>query len=181
MVCGVDLWDVERYASAGSLTICQPCVDAIKSALDGTKEPGEVAVRVPVASPPVHGEAPDEHAASAIARAFARTFDSDEDQLDDDLEDAGELGPALAESRSRFAPATHFGARVDAIRFRTSDRAEVRFRVLMSGNPVGSFQGSAARSDGKWRVTRDTVVRLLASDGVGSRRGTRTFRQTETP
>ena len=30
MVCGVDLWDVDRYVSAGAVVICQSCVDALK-------------------------------------------------------------------------------------------------------------------------------------------------------
>jgi hypothetical protein len=56
---------------------------------------------------------------------------------------------------------------VDGIRFRNPDLAEVRFQVLMNGNPMGSFQGSAARhDDGHWRVTRQTVARLLANYGI---------------
>ena len=102
----------------------------------------------------------------AIARAFVRTFDSDEDQLDDDLEDAVELGALLAQARGRGWLTASFAARVDGIRFRSPDRAEVRFQILMNGNPMGSFQGSAVRRDGHWRVTRETIARLLANYGI---------------
>ena len=166
MVCGVDLWDVDRYVSAGAVVICESCVDALKRAMDDADGTGEIEVRVPAPPPRVHGTAPDDEAAAAIARAFVRTLDSDEDQLDDDLEDAVELGAFLAQARSRAGPAATFAARVDGIRFRSPDRAEVRFQILMNGNPMGSFEGSAVRLDRHWRVTRETITRLLASYGI---------------
>jgi hypothetical protein len=166
MVCGIDLWDVERYASAGAVVICQSCVDVVKRAVDDAGATGEIEVRLPAPPPRVHGAAPDDEAAAEIAVAFTRTFDSDEDQLEDELEDAAELGALLAQARGRVGPAARFAARVDGIRFRSSDRAEVRFQILMNGNPMGSFQGSAARRDGHWRVTRETIARLLANYGV---------------
>jgi hypothetical protein len=165
-VCGVDLWDVERYVSAGPVAICESCVDVLKRAVDDAGGTGEIEVRLPAPRPRVHGPAPDDDAAAAIAGAFIRTFDSDEDQLDDDLEDAVELGALLTQARGRAGPAARFAARVDGIRFRSSDLAEVRFQILMNANPVGSFQGSAARRDGHWRVTRETISRLLANYGV---------------
>ena len=166
MVCGVDLWDVDRYVSAGAVVICQSCVDALKRVMDDADGTGEIEVRLPAPPPRVHGAAPDDEAAAAIARAFVRTFDSDEDQLDDDLEDAAELGALLAQARGRAGPTASFAARVDGIRFRSPDRAEVRFQILMNGNPMGSFQGSAVRRDRHWRVTRETIARLLANYGV---------------
>jgi hypothetical protein len=166
MACGVDLWDVERYVSAGAVVICQSCVDALKSAADEGEGIGEIEVQLEVPPPRVHGSPPDDEAVAAIARAFVRTFDSDEDQLDDDLEDAAELGALLAEARGRAGSAARFAARVDGIRFLSPDQAEVRFQILMNGNPMGSFQGSAARRDGHWRVTRQTISRLLATYGI---------------
>jgi hypothetical protein len=166
MVCGIDLWDVERYVSAGAVVICQSCVEVLKRAMDDTSATGEIEVRLPAPPPRVHGTAPDDEAAADIARAFVRTFDSDEDQLDGELEDAAELGALLAQARGRAGPAARFAARVDGIRFRSSDLAEVRFQILMNGNPMGNFQGSAARRGGHWRVTRETIARLLANYGV---------------
>jgi len=110
----------------------------------------------------VHGPAPDNEAAAAIARAFTRTHNSDQDQLDD----ASELGALLAQARGRAGPGATFAGRVDGIRFRSPDLAEVRFQILMNGNPMGNFQGSAARRDGHWRVTRETIARLLATYGI---------------
>jgi hypothetical protein len=166
MACGVDLWDVERYMSAGAVVICQSCVDALKRAADDADGIGEIEVQLPLPPPRVHGSAPDHEAVAAIAGAFVRTFDSDEDQLDDDLEDAAELGELLAEARGRAGPAARFAARVDGIRFLGPDQAEVRYQILMNGSPMGSFQGSAARREGHWRVTRQTISRLLATYGI---------------
>jgi hypothetical protein len=166
IACGVDRWDVERYVSAGAVMICQSCVDALKRTADDAEGIGEIEVQLPLPPPRVHGSAPDHEAVAAIARAFVRTFDSDEDQLDDDLEDAAELGALLAEARSRAGSTARFAARVDGIHFLRPDQAEVRFQILMNGSPMGSFQGSAARRDGHWRVTRQTISRLLAAYGI---------------
>jgi hypothetical protein len=167
MACGVDLWDVERYLSAGSVVICESCVELLNRAVNDTNASGEIEVRIPVPAPRVHGPVPGDDAVPAITKAFVRTFDSNEDRLDDDLEDATELGALLAQARTRGGPAARFSARVDGIRFRTDDVAEVRYQILMNGNPMGSFQGSAARhDDGHWRVTRQTVARLLGNYGV---------------
>jgi hypothetical protein len=179
MVCGVDLWDVERFASAGSLTVCDSCVDAMKAGLDSADESGEVAVAIPMLPPAVHGDAPDADAAMAIANAFILTFDSNEERLDDFLEDATELGALLAQGRVRFGPTSRFGARVDAVRFRRAGHAEVRFRILMNGNPVGTFQGSASKRDGKWRVTRETVESLLRGYGISVGTATRTYHRQD--
>jgi hypothetical protein len=166
IACGVDRWDVERYVSAGAVMICQSCVDALKRTADDAEGIGEIEVQLPLPPPRVHGSAPDHEAVAAIVRAFVRTFDSDENQLDDDLEDAAELGALLAEARSRAGSTARFAARVDGIHFLRPDQAEVRFQILMNGSPMGSFQGSAARRDGHWRVTRQTISRLLAAYGI---------------
>src|SRR5262245_16197546 len=92
MACGVDLWDVYRYVSAGSVVICQSCVDALKRAADDAPGAGEIAVEVPAPLPRVQGTPPDDEAAAAITRAFTRTFASDVEDLDNDLEDATEVG-----------------------------------------------------------------------------------------
>ncbi len=63
MVCGVDLWDVERYVSAGAVVICQSCIDVLKRAIDDTDETGEIEVRLPVPPPRVHGPVPDDDSA----------------------------------------------------------------------------------------------------------------------
>jgi hypothetical protein len=168
MVRGTDLWDVDRYVSAGSVVICQPCVDALKRATDEAESRGEVEVEV-VRPARVYGPVPDDEAAVAVALAFSRTFGSQYEDLDDYVEDAAELGGLLRDGAQRYGPGAHFSVRVDAVRFPSLDLAEVRFQILMNGNPVGAFQGTAAKREGRWRVTRPTVARLLGSIGVDIR------------
>ena len=164
MVCGVDLWDVERYVSAGSVQVCAACVDELKQALDRTDASGEIEV---VPAPKVHGSAPNDEAAAMVATAFTRTFGSRYDDLDDYLEDAEELGKLLRDGAGRYGPGVQFNARVDAIRFPRPDLAEVRFQIIAGNSPMGyAFQGAASLRDGHWRVTRDTVARILGTVGV---------------
>jgi hypothetical protein len=164
MVCGADLWDVERHVSAGSVQVCAACVDALKQALDQTDAIGEIEV---VPAPKVHGPAPDDAAAAMVAQAFGRTFGSRYDALDDYLEDAQELGRLLRDGAGRYGPGVQFNARVDAIRFPRPDLAEVRFQILAGNSPMGyAFQGTASLRDGHWRVTRETVTRILGTVGV---------------
>jgi hypothetical protein len=164
MVCGADLWDVERYVSAGAVQVCAGCVDALKQALDRTDDIGEIEV---VPAPKVHGPAPSDEAAAMVAKAFSRTFGSRYDALDDYLEDAQELGNLLREGAGRYGPGAQFSARVDAIRFPRPDLSEVRFQILAGNSPVGfAFQGTATLRDGHWRVSRETVARLLSTIGM---------------
>jgi hypothetical protein len=168
MVCGTDLWDVERYVSAGSVVICQPCVDALKRATDEAESRGELEVEV-VRPARVYGPVPDDQAAVAVAVAFSRTFGSQYEDLDDYLEDAEELGALLRDGAQRYGQGARFTVRVDAVRFPSADLAEVRFQMLMNGNPVGAFEGTAAKREGRWRVTRATVARCLGTIGVNIR------------
>jgi hypothetical protein len=164
MVCGADLWDVARYVSAGSVVICQSCIDVLKTAMDRAQGDGETEVVIP---PRVHGAVPDDDAAAAVAKAFTMTFGSQFDDLDHYLEDATELGALLAEGARRHGGGSQYSARVDAIRFPRPDTAEVRYQIVMNGGPAGfPFQGSAVRRDGHWRVTRETVARALSGAGV---------------
>jgi hypothetical protein len=167
MVCGADLWDVERYVSAGSVQVCAGCVDALKQALDQTDATGEIEV---VLAPKVHGPAPSDEAGAMVAKAFSRTFGSRYDALDDYLEDAEELGGLLRDGAGRYGPGVQFSARVDAIRFPRPDLSEVRFQILAGNAPMGyAFQGTATLHDGHWRVTRETVARILGTVGVNVR------------
>ncbi len=165
MVCGADLWDVARYVSAGSVVICQSCVDVLKTAMDRAEGDGETEVVIP---PRVHGPVPDEDAVAAVAKAFTMTFGSQYDDLDDFLEDAAELGALLAEAGRRHGGGGgQYSVRVDAIRFPRPDTAEVRFQIVLNGGPAGfAFQGTALRRDGLWRVSRETVARVVSGAGV---------------
>ena len=162
MVCGADLWDVERYVSAGSVQVCAGCVDALKQALDQTDDTGEIEV---VPAPKVHGPAPSDEAGAMVAKAFSRTFGSR--ATPDDFWRTGRARRLLRDGAGRYGPGVQFSARVDAIRFPRPDLSEVRFQILAGNAPMGyAFQGTATLHDGHWRVTRETVARILGTVGV---------------
>ena len=132
--------------------------------MDAAQGDGETEVLVP---PRVHGPAPDEDAALAVANAYVLTFRTGYSDLDDYLEDADELGVLLEHSGRQRGGGSQYSARVDAIRFPRPDAAEVRYQIMTNGAPTGfAFEGTASRRDGKWRVTRETIARVLASIGV---------------
>jgi hypothetical protein len=55
------------------------------------------------------------------------------------------------------------GPRVDRIRFVSPDLAEVLFTILLGGAMQGPvFNGAAIRRDGRWLVSRATVMTLIA-------------------
>jgi hypothetical protein len=163
MVCGMDLWDVGRYVSAGAVVICDSCIGILKDAVDGAEGSGNTEVMLP---PRTSGPVPDDSSAAAIAKAFVMTFGSEYDDLDDYLEAASELGPVLAQAGAQFGGA-RFTTRVNRIRFTNADQADVRFQVCMNGALTGwPFQGTAVRGDdGHWRVTRETVWRVVPGGG----------------
>ncbi|MBV8951211.1 MAG: hypothetical protein JOZ99_10075, partial [Actinobacteria bacterium] len=125
---------------------------------------GKTEVTLP---PRVHGPAPDDEAPAAVAKAFAQTFGSGAVVSNDYVEDAEEMAGYIGQAGSRYGPLTQFTVRIDAIRFPDPDIAEVRFQMVMNAGPSGfPFQGAARRRDGTWRVTRDTVARVLGTAGV---------------
>ncbi len=164
MVCGVDLWDVDRSITAGSVVMCSRCVDAVKTAMDEATDSGNIEIRL---APRVHGSAPDPDAPQAVAQAFQSTFGSGGDRSGESLEDSEELIPLLEQASTKFGPMTQFRVRVEAMRFPTPNSAEVRFQVLLNAGPGGiPFQGAAIRDGGRWLVTRETVRDVLARGGV---------------
>jgi hypothetical protein len=163
MVCGADLWDVDRYITAGGVSICADCVTLLKDAIDGASGAGGTEVTLP---PRVHGSAPDEGAAAAVAKAFTATFSRDADRREY-MEDPDELAPLFEQAGRTVGPFAQLRVRIDAMRFPTSETAEVRFQILMHGGPAGfPFQGMATRHGDKWRVTRETIRQVLATAGV---------------
>jgi hypothetical protein len=165
MVCSTDLWDVGRYVTAGSVVVCDTCVGILKDAVDAAEGSGKTEVVLP---PRVSGPIPDEGAPAAIAKAIAMVFGSEYDDLDDYLESATEMGEVLAQAGAQYT-GSRFTGKVDRIRFTNDNLAEVRFQVCMNGAFNGfPFQGTAARgSDGLWRVTKETIWRVVPGGGGG--------------
>ena len=144
MVCGADLWDVDRYITAGGISICAACVTLLKDAIDNASEAGGTEVTLP---PRVHGAAPDADAPAAVAQAFTSTFSRGSENLGEYLEDADELVPLFEQAGRTVGPLAQLRVRIDAMRFPAEDTAEVRFQILSMAVPP-AFPSRERRSAG---------------------------------
>ena len=168
MACGTDLWDVARHLRAGGVIVCDRCVGVMSDALADGPESGQIDVLIP---PRVQGPVPDADAQGSVVEAFMRTFGGEAERRADFMENADELGPMLDHARNTFAANLDPRVVVDRVRFPDPDSAEVRFRILLRGSPEGMrYEGRAIRSQGRWRVTRATVISVLPGGGVGFHR-----------
>ncbi len=163
--CGRDLWEVERYISAGPATICQGCVDLARRTL---ADAGPEAARELFLPPRVFGQAPDPRAVDDVVKAFRMAFVGDPTRSDEALqymEDSEDLAPYIEEA-SRRTSARAGATRVDRIRFIGNDSAEVRFQIVLLGGGAFPFEGNAVRRGDRWLVSRETVTSVLGRGGV---------------
>jgi hypothetical protein len=164
--CGRDLWDVGRYVSGEQAVICDVCVTAAQRVV-ADAPPDENALVMP---PRVSGDVPDEKAVGAIEYAVQSVFSNvgDEEWVTC-VEDGANLLPARHEVGTRFPMIMPSSIRVVRVRFRSPETADVRFTVFLSegpGAPGIPLEGSVARHDGRWRVTRDTYCTAVQRAGV---------------
>jgi hypothetical protein len=164
-LCGRDLWEVDRYISAGTIKVCDRCITDGRQVIEEAEVTGDgPELHLP---PRVFGEVPDNDAVPEIVLAFDRGFtvaDPLERRLY--LEDAEGLRPYSEQVAARFpdVASTH---RVERIRFLSPDRARVHFWITVA-SPSMTFpvDGAAVRIDGRWKVSRETQVELLRRAGV---------------
>lgn len=165
--CGRDLWEVERYVSAGSGTICEDCLAQATTAL----RQGEADRRGEIVFPPrLFGSAPDDQAVDHVVGAFGILLQdppAETEALKSAVEEAEELAPYLADAGRRH-PVRPSASRVERIRFLDDDTAEVVFVIRLQAGPAPgfSFDGTAVRRGDRWLVTRDTVVGILRRAGL---------------
>ena len=157
--CGRDEWDVERFVEGASAIICDVCIAAANSALDSwTGE--ERAVPLP---PRGFGDPPPEtEQLTEIQAGLLAGLDGDVEHIED--------GPRLAPLRGRARAARPgFTVRhvIQRVRMIGPDRAE--FRCVFHVQPGGGaypFEGVAIREDGRWKVSRDTILGQLRLSGI---------------
>jgi hypothetical protein len=165
-LCGRDLWEVDRYISAGTIKVCDRCITDGRQVLEEAEATGDgPELHLP---PRVFGEVPDEDAVREIVTAFERGFNvSDPAERQLYLEDAEGLRPYDEQVTARFpnVASTH---RVERIRFLSHDRARVHFWITVTSPVSMTFpvDGAAVRMDDRWKVSRETQVALLKRAGV---------------
>jgi hypothetical protein len=164
-LCGRDLWEVDRYISAGTIMVCDRCITDGRQVIEEAEVTGDgPELHLP---PRVFGEVPDNEAVQAIVKAFERGFNvTDLADRGLYLEDAEGLRPYDEQVTARF-PNVASTFRVERIRFLSPDRARVYFWITVT-SPSMTFpvDGAAVRVDGRWKVSRATQVDLLTRAGV---------------
>lgn len=157
--------DRDSYVAGAEALICADCVRAAVRLIgdeDGDGPDDE-------AGPEVEGPVPDDDptAVTAVIRAFTTVFDRDAPEADRAalLEDGELLAPLLDWAVERY-PGTR-GAEVDRIRFLGTDRALVRYSILL-GQARLPQSGWAHRPGPTtpWRVTRTSYTTLLHQAGI---------------
>jgi hypothetical protein len=133
--------------------------ERLRTAVEADEPAGD-----PLQLPPrVLGPAPKDPTAVAAVEAALRAAVGGRrrpaEEMDAAMEDGDELGPLVREAGQRY-PGT--GLRLVAMRFLHDDHAQVRFEILVPRlGIVGPHQGDLVRRDGRWVVTRDTILRVI--------------------
>jgi hypothetical protein len=163
--CGRSEDAVRHLVHARGTYICDGCVALAHEAI-AAGPAGSTRLRIRPARVPV---ADRDAAELAIEDAFEALFDADLPVTARcaAIERGGNLADTMTQVGQRY-PAQNVDITVDSIRFLGEDEAEVHFAVLLQRfGPSGLQQtGHAVRTDGGWKVARDTWCRLIAMAGV---------------
>jgi hypothetical protein len=163
-LCGRDLWEVEHYVTAGDIDVCDQCIDVAHRALD--EATGDE--RQLLLPPRVFGDAAYPEAVSDVVEAVVAVFrpGGAPDLRARHMEDFDELQPLLARAGQHPVAVSASTVSVSRIRFIGSTTAEVRLGIGHAGRGTVSFDGRLRRHDDVWKVTRETVVQVLAGAGI---------------
>jgi len=161
--CRRDLWEVGRHVSAAAATICEDCISVAARAL----EEGEASQSGEIPFPPrLFGTAPDDSAVDAVVavfRFFLEASHIEHASLGEVIEDADELEPYLqVAGRNATRPTA---IRFERLRFLDADTAEVEFVIHFHGGLHLPITGRAVRRNGRWLISRETIVRVLEVRG----------------
>jgi ATP-dependent Clp protease ATP-binding subunit ClpC len=161
LLCGRDLWEVDRYVEGAGGAICDLCATGASRALDGS---GARTVLLP---PRVLGEEPnDPDAPAAIQEAFSTVFrDGDVAHRVQFLEDGEALAGYMRQLEERFPGPT--SVQVSELRFTNADDADVRYIVQHPLAPGRMpYVGRAIQRGGRWLVSRETYASAVSRGGV---------------
>jgi hypothetical protein len=162
LLCGRDLWEVDRYVEGTGAAICDICTEAASNALAGS---GERSVGLP---PRVFGQPPvDPDALAAIQEAFSTVFSSSEvAHRVQFLEDGEELSEYMRQV-TRLHPQSLSSLQVSGLRFSGADSADVRYTFThpLAPGPMRHV-GRAVRREGRWLVSRETYATAVLRGGV---------------
>jgi hypothetical protein len=167
VLCNRDLWETDRYVTGALGSVCEDCLRAGGAALDAAgKTHGELMM-----PPRIFGEEPENAATAAIVHAFRTVFGGpmwrSDPAIAELIEDGVALMPFLAQAGERHAAIQIVGARVAAIRYLGTDEANVRYAIHLGQMPQPMpFEGLAVHRDGRWLVSRETMVQHLTLAGV---------------
>jgi hypothetical protein len=166
--CSRDLWEVEASVAGRAAAICVECVQAAADALHAAAENG-APTHEPLQLPPrVFGPKPmDADAVAGVSAALRATCGGHPrplEEMEAAMEDGAQLAPLILDAGQRF-PGT--GLSILGMRFIDDDHAQVRFEIVIGAGGGGMpFQGDVVRRDGRWLVTRGTVLTLLGRAGI---------------
>ncbi len=156
-LCGRDLWDVVRYVETSQTAICDDCVRAANAALDV-----EASERAVTMAPRGFGRPPPTPEDLAEIRELFATGLSSADTVED-----GDQLVALVPIASARHPGMQAKFVVDRVRLIDPDTAELRYVAVVSPGGIRiAMAGRVVRSDGRWKVARDTFLALMARSGV---------------
>jgi hypothetical protein len=151
VLCGRDLWDVERSVAGSGGSVCSECVAAAADALARTTDRE---TRLP---PRASGSpTPSSEALAEIATAFEAGFSGDAEFV----EGAEEIAHLGAAARERH-PGVSAAFIVERVRLAADDEAEVRFVIHVT--PMGLRIPSVGRArliDGRWKIARETALQV---------------------
>jgi ClpX C4-type zinc finger len=166
--CGRREDSVRHLVRARDAYICDECVELAGEAI-AAAPPDRVSLTIRRR----RAARPDREAAEAeIERVFETaiggdTSDGERMRL---IEGGSNLGPTLQLVRQRLPRDQRPDTYVEYVRIISEDEAEVHFVLVYPGGipapPRFPFTGHAVRSDGRWKVARETWCRLIGSIGI---------------
>ena len=163
--CGRDLWEVDHYAAGPAAHICDVCITAARTSLEGAPED----VQLLPLPPRVFGPPPpeDPEAVTKITYALNSVFGGDlNDEATVHMEDGEQLLPILLATRERNRGVRVVELLVERVRFSGAESATVSFALVLNSGARFSFVGTVIRIADRWAVTRATVADVLRTGGV---------------
>jgi hypothetical protein len=165
--CDRDLWEVQASVAGPHVAICGDCVEAAAVALRDAAASG-APTHDPLPLPPrVFGEPAHTGEAALVVAAVRGAIASElpPDEQAACMEDGARLVPLIEQAGARFR-GQQISLVIGALRFVAEHHAQVRYEIVIGGGPRVPFTGDVVRRDGRWMVTRDTIVHMIGRAGV---------------